>query len=337
MNESGEAPSSDRLATLVTDGERAAAIACLDRVSAAGPEQRKRALHSLRTVANEAPALFRGLTTALEPFLTDEQRAVRLSTAKLFVAVAESEPGAVRPAVAAVAQRLDDGEFYYVRARCAETLGYVALEHPEAVSDPETLADLRLGLSFDEPEVKEKLAKALAYVALGDPERLRHQVGSLADHLDDESELVRYHLCTALVAIGCGRPEKLATAVDALGSRLSDESAYVRGRAAEALAVFAESDESGETLPELDGVESMDGETPSFLTDRVRFLRRLSRGEERSGPETAELGTVESVRAGTEAVVESITSPDGDGECAHCGLALPERGPPMCPRCGAPH
>jgi len=33
---------------------------------------------------------------------------------------------------------------------------------------------------------------------------------------------------------------------------------------------------------------------------------------------------------------ESMTTPDADGECPHCGLELPKQGPPMCPRCGAP-
>lgn len=103
----------------------------------------------------------------------DEGRAIRLTTAKLFVALAQSEPPAVLPVVDMRADRLaDDEEFYYVRARCAEALGYTAVDSPEEVTNPETLADLRIGLSFDESEVKEKLAKALAYVALGNPGRL---------------------------------------------------------------------------------------------------------------------------------------------------------------------
>jgi HEAT repeat protein len=160
-------------------------------------------------------------------FLDDAERAVRLTTAKLFVALAEEEPDAVVQVVPSLANRLANGEeFYYVRARCAEALGYVALEHPEVVSDPEILADFRIGLSFDEPEVKEKLAKALEYVALADPSRLRHQVPSLAEHLDDEDELVRYHPCTTLVAVGSEHPAKLVEAQVALGERLDDENPY---------------------------------------------------------------------------------------------------------------
>ena len=97
---------------------------------------------------------------------------------------------------------------------------------PRWSATPEILADFRIGLSFDEPEVKEKLAKALEYVALADPSRLRHQVPSLAEHLDDEDKLVRYHPCTTLVAVGSEHPAKLVEAQVALGERLDDENPY---------------------------------------------------------------------------------------------------------------
>lgn len=42
-----------------------------------------------------------------------------------------------------------------------------------------------------------------------------------------------------------------------------------------------------------------------------------------------------SIRERTEEIVDAITTPDGDG-CPHCGLALPENGPPFCPQCGRP-
>jgi hypothetical protein len=181
------------------------------------------------------------------------------------------------------------------------------------------------------------LAKALACVALGDPSRLRHQVASLADHLDDDRELVRYHLCTALVVVGCEHPEKLSESATAFRSRLSDadESPYVRGRAAEGLALLVRSGTDVEPVSELDPDAIEDDETPAFLTDRVRFLRRLQTGERTAGA-PAGVGTVEAVRAGAASVADEIASPDGDGECPNCGLALPEEGPPMCPRCGTP-
>ena len=91
----------------------------------------------------------------------------------------------------------------------ASAPGYIGRDHPEAVSKLDILADFGIGLSFDELEAEEKLAKVLESVALGNPNRLPHQVRSLADHLDDE-ELVRYRLCTALVAVGSEHPTKLS-------------------------------------------------------------------------------------------------------------------------------
>jgi hypothetical protein len=336
MTEPDRPPSPDCLTELLEREAREETAACLDRLSAADADARKRAVQTLRNSAEERPRAFDGLAGPLAAFLNDDNRAVRLTTAKLFVALARSEASVVLPVVESLADRLtDDEEFYYVRARCAEALGYVALEHPEAVADPETLADFRVGLAFDEPEVKEKLAKALEYVALGDPSRLRHLVSSLAEHLDDENELVRYHLSTALVTIGCVHPKKLTEADGALRERLNDENPYVRGRAVEALGLLVESRAAVDHVLELDGVDSGDGEVPSFLTDRVRYVRRLLEDDEQAVRAPEGLGTVDSVRNGTDHVVEEITSPDGD-ECPHCGLILPNSGPPRCPRCGTP-
>ncbi len=149
------------------------------------------------------------MTDSLTAFLSDENRAVRIVTAKLFVTLAREESSVVYPVVDDIADRLaDDETFYYVRARCAEALGYVAASYPDEMS-PGILADPRVGLEFDEPEVREKLAKALEHVALGDPGRLSHRVSTLADHLDDDNELVRYHLRTMLVIVACKRPTAL--------------------------------------------------------------------------------------------------------------------------------
>ncbi|QCW03734.1 HEAT repeat domain-containing protein [Natrinema pallidum] len=337
MTDSNQPPTPDRLTALLDDGDHEAVGAELARVGTADADARKRALRAARADVEERPGAFDGLAAPLATFLIDDDRAIRLSSAKLFVTLAASAPGAVRPVIDSLAERLaDDEEFYYVRARCAEALGYVALEFPEEVSDPEILADLRIGLSFDEPEVKEKLAKALACVALGDSSRLRHQVPSLAEHLDAEPELVRYHLCTALVAVGCAYPETMSEAVGELRERLDDESPYVRGRAAEGLAVAIRSDASIDSIPDLGKVDSGDDDPPAFLTDRVRFLRQSLADDEESVESLAGLGTVESIRDGTDDTVEAITSPDGS-ECQHCGLDLSGGGPPICPRCGAPH
>jgi len=129
-------------------------------------------------------------------------------------------------------------------------------------------------------EVKEKLAKALAFVALGDTDRLRYQVDSLAEHLDDENDLVRYHLCTALVVLGCAYPRKLDDATTPLRERLDDDNPYVQGRAVEALGLLAGSDVT--TDRDFDIVVSAveDEDALSFLTARVRFCRRQLSGEQ---------------------------------------------------------
>ena len=329
-----DTPSVDRVVALLEESTPDAAIECLDAMLSHSVDERKEVLRSLRAVADDRPTLMSPLCPTLTSFLTDDERSIRLSTAKLCVAIASADPAAVESVVDALAERLaDDEEFYYVRARCAEALGYVGRDHPEAVSDPEILADFRIGLSFDEPEVKEKSAKALEYVALGDPDRLHHQVGSLAEHLDDENEFVRYHLTTALVAVGCEHPLKLHEARDALQDRLDDESPYVRGRAAEALGLLAQVDD--DISVELDSIPLGEEDAAEFIASRRAFLQT---GQNGSPEETATngVGTLTSIREGTETVVEAMRTPDGT-ECPHCGLSLPDGGPPMCPRCGTPY
>ena len=197
-------PSPDRLVELVAHDPEQARV-CLEQLGAAPTDDRTAALQHLRRAVDDEAVTVGPLAPALAPFLEDDERSVRLTAAKLFVSVARTNPGAVEPVVPALCDRLADGdEFYYVRARSAEALGYVALEHPDAVATPEVVAELRLSLAFDQPEGTQKLAKALEHVAIGRPGRLSHQVSNLAGHLDDEDELVRYHLCSALAAVGCG-------------------------------------------------------------------------------------------------------------------------------------
>jgi len=336
MDDSTPPPDIDRLVAHLDRGEPEDAIARLEAARDATDDDRKELLQSLKSVATERPAAVGPLCPALATFLEDPERPVRLTTAKLLVALAESSPDAVAPVVPSLAERLaDDGEFYYVRARSAEALGYVALERPDEVGSPDILADLRVGLSFDDVEVREKLAKALECVAIGDPTRLGHLAPRLADHLDDESELVRYHLTTALAAIGCESPDRLADATDALAAGLSDENARVRGRAAEALGLLARSDADAGSTPVAALEEAATDDEP-FADDRVALALDLA-GDTDSPSEPADaIGTLDGLRETTDEAVDAITSPDGDGKCPHCGLALPADGPPMCPRCGAP-
>jgi hypothetical protein len=337
MTEQDQPPTPDRLTELLDEGDTEEAVTSLQRLDTADTDTRRRALRAVREVAEKRPSGFETLATPLAAFLVDDDRAVRLVTAKLFVTLAKAKPAAVLPAVDALADSLaDDEEFYYVRARCAEALGYIAVESPEEVTDPETLADLRIGLEFDEPEVKEKLAKALAYVAVGDPSRLRHHVSSLAEHLDDDSELVRYHLCTTLVAVGSEHPAKLTDTRDELRERLADENPYVRGRAAEVLGVLVRSPSADMNLSAED-LSEPDDEEDAFVADRIQFARNALTKANPDETVPDGIGTLDSIRETTDEVAEKIMSPGEDGECPHCGLALPENGPPMCPRCGAPY
>jgi HEAT repeat protein len=264
--------------------------------------------------------------------LDDEDRTVRLRTVKLFVTLADATPKAATPGVDALADRLaDDDEFYFVRARAAEALGYLALDRPDAVVSPEVLADLRIGLRFDEPEVKRKLAKALELVALGNPRRLRHHVASLGDHLADDDPLVRYHLGTALVAVGVECPEALDACADALVERLADDEEYVRGRAAEAIGLLARSNDDAMPEATVDALSIHSDE--AFVRERVRFARAALSGDAPDGSDG--VGSLDGVRSTTRAAADAVRRPDGDG-CRQCGLDLPESVPPMCPRCGTP-
>jgi HEAT repeat protein len=337
MDENTDPLAGEHFSTLLTEGTEDAVAEDVERLKSAPTEDRREALQALRQLLQDRPREFAPILTALTEWLVDEERSIRLTTIKLFVAVAEADPAAVVQCIDEIADRLaDEDEFYYVRARAAETLGYVALEHPDEVASPELLADLRIGLSFDGPEVKEKLAKALEYVALGNPDRLRHQVSSLGEHLDDQNELVRYHLCTALVVIGCEYPAKLGDASAELTARLTDENPYVRGRAAEGLGRLLRSvpDDVAVSANDLPSVH--DEEDP-FVADRLRFARNAFAEENQDNGAPDEIGTLDAIRGTTDEIVEELTSPDGGGECPQCGLLLPENSPPMCPRCGAPY
>jgi len=330
MDDSNQSPSPDHLRELVDAGAVDEAVTALSRLETAETDDRKAALQELRSLADDQPAVVAPLAAEVTPFLTDPERPVRLSTAKLLVTLAAGDPEAVVDCGPALAERLaDDEEFYYVRARVAEALGYVAAAEP-SVATPEILADLRIGLSFDEPEVKTKLAKALAHVALGNPRRLRHHVEDLAAHLDSDDELVRYHLTTALVAVGCAFPDALSAGADALEDRAADSNPYVRGRAAEALGLLSRGGVDL-ALPEEWGRDAVESDAAAdFLDTRVQFALG-----DRPAAAVDGVADTESIRETTAEIVEAITTPGGDG-CPHCGLALPEDGPPFCPQCGRP-
>lgn len=331
MTDADRPPAPERLPDLLADGSTDAAASALPALESAPADERKSVLRSVRGLADERPAAVAPVVPALVPFLTDDERAVRLTVAKTLVAVADADPDAVAPVVSALAARLDDeSEFYYVRGRCAEALGYVALERPSDVSSPEILAAFRVGLSFEEAPVRERLAKAIECVALGDPSRLTHHAPRFADHLDDEQALVRYHLASALVVLACADPAAVAPVTDELVARLDDETPQVRGRAVEALGVLGRESEARIPAGELDALREDDCE---FVRERAAFAADTATDGSVSG---GEFGTVESVRASTADAAKSVVLPDEAAECRECGAPLPPGGPPMCPRCGAP-
>lgn len=216
-DDSREPPDGAALADAIGGHLDADVTAVLADFDAAGADERTRALQALRDLAEDRPETVGPVLTALVPALTAEERPVRLTTAKLFVAVAAAVPEAVVPTVPALADRLaDPDEFYFVRARSAEALGVLA----------------------------------------------RTDAGSLPG-----ADL----------------------------ARLDDD---------------------------------------PFVAERVRFA--LAAGDGASPRSDATVGTVAGVRETTADAAAAVAAPDGDGDCPHCGLALPEGGPPMCPRCGAP-
>ncbi|GAB7021089.1 hypothetical protein [Halostagnicola bangensis] len=336
MDEISDPPPIDELTRRLRDGPHDGVYKLLRAYHHADVERRKGLVRNVRSLAMEQPAAVSPVVAELSRFLTDEQRAVRLTTAKLFVTLAKADPDSVVSVVDELADRLgDEAEFYYVRARSAEAIGYVAVEHPVEVTTPTVLAELRIGLSFDEPEVTEKLSKALAYIALGNPRRLRHHVSTLGEHLDDENELVRYHLGTAIVSVGCEYPEVLSEVIAPLSARLDDGSPHVRGRAAEALGLLVRVAPDTPSFPDKQLETMVERSEELFAIERGRFA--LARGEEPIPPADGAdgIGSLDGIREQTDKIVDEITSPAG--ECPHCGLALPKGGPLMCPRCGVPY
>ena len=136
--------------------------------------------------------------------------------------------------------------------------------------------------------------------------------------------------------IGCDAPETLAEASDALAARLTDENAYVQGRAAEALGLLARAATTDPSFPE-SKLMAVGDEAEAFAAERAQFALEEIREGDASADSSDGISTVEAIRGTTQEIVEDITAPDTDDTCPHCGLALPENGPPMCPRCGAPY
>jgi hypothetical protein len=249
----------DPLLDAAHDGPDAFAAACPDDGDA-----RHELATALRDRAEADPAAIADALAGLAPLLEDNRDSTRLLAAKTHVAVAEHDPAAVPtdPLEAAL-----DDEFYYVRARAVQALGRVA--RARGAVDPSLLARLLNGLAFERAESRERYAGALADCALADPAALRTLVPDIADALDDDSAVVRYHLTTTLAGVAQLEPERVAGVAEALQARLTDDDPYVVGRAAEALghagvAVGEETVADGEDDADGDATEAL-----AFRDDRV--------------------------------------------------------------------
>ncbi|WP_247010629.1 HEAT repeat domain-containing protein [Halorientalis litorea] len=116
MDDSARQSSPDRLSTLIETGQFDAASTALDRVRTADPETPKKAIRRV-TECGEEGRTVTPLLSSLVGFLGDEQRAVRLTTAKALVTVAEAEPETATDAVSTLADRLADDDESYRRSR----------------------------------------------------------------------------------------------------------------------------------------------------------------------------------------------------------------------------
>jgi HEAT repeat protein len=255
------------------------------------PDARADRLRAVRDRAEAAPASVADALAGLAALFDDEADAVRLLTAKTFLAVSEADPESVP--TDPLREALDD-EFYYVRARAAQALGRVARATGEA--DPALVARLLNGLTLEREESRERYAGALADVSLGAPDALRTVSADLADSLGDEGVRVRYHLATALAALAIAHPGRTEAVADRLRERVDDEDPYVAGRAAEALGYAGvDCDPSAWRGDAADGAGA-------FAADRAAFARAPD-------PATRERLVAE-LRADHDSVAERVGVPD---------------------------
>jgi HEAT repeat protein len=281
-----------RVNTPDIDALLAAAREGPDRLAAAmptDPDDRTATVRALRKRADADPSGVTGALDGLAALFEDHGDAVRLLTAKTFLACADHEPHAVP--TDPLREALDD-EFYYVRARAAQVLGRVARTTGEA--DPTLVARLLNGLTLERAESRERYAGALADVALGAPAAVRTVSSDLAAGLDDEGVRVRYHLGTALAALALAHPGRVEAVKDSLCRRLDDGDPHVTGRVAEALG-YARVDCDP---PSFDG----DDDAVAFAADRMAFARDPD-------PITHERLSA-ALRADHDAVAETVGVPD---------------------------
>jgi hypothetical protein len=279
---------------LLLDAARDGPEAFADALSDDGDERHDLA-REFRERAETDPAAVADALPGLVPLLGDDRDPVRLLAAKTYLGVAEADPGAVP--TGPLEDALDD-EFYYVRARAVQALGRVARARGEV--DPALLARLLNGLDFEREESRERYAGALADCALADAAALRTLVPDIADALDDDSAVVRYHLTTALAAVARLEPDRVAGVADALEPLLGDAEPYVAGRAAEVLGYAGVAvDGDAVAVAEDDADGDADDEALAFRDERVAVATGDTEG--RDLPAVAE---------GHDAAAAAVATPD---------------------------
>lgn len=175
---------------------------------------RESAAAAVRAVTTEFPAC----TPALFPLLAARSATARSTTLSVLASVAETSPGAVRPAVPRLLDLADDEEID--RAPLVEVLAAVAGEYPAAVapaadrliewlpSDPADPADP--AGDNEEPRdgtMQGSLIRALARIAAADPAAVEHAVPALVAHLTAAARSDRREVARALVRIAADCPE----------------------------------------------------------------------------------------------------------------------------------
>jgi hypothetical protein len=113
----------------------------------------------------------------------------------------------------------------------------------EAGAHEEMVADLCIGVEFNQSAVKEILAKTLIYVAFGDPSRLRYQRASLTEHFDDKKNSSSITSVQRWWLLDGSLQRSKPKAVELLQGRLGDANPYEV--AAELLGLLAASQSSG--------------------------------------------------------------------------------------------
>lgn len=207
------------------------------------------------------------------------------------------DPGSIALDPLVVSLRADDGA---VRRTAAEALYDVASTEPARVAESEAVSALVAALDDENPLVRERAAMALASVA-EECDALAPVADSLADHLDDEYDVVTDYLAYALQCIAARTPETVVDVVPELCPVLSAEMKSTRYHVISTLVAVTDSDPDAvrpAIEPLLDVVDSRDSATEARSQPE-------SSGAEVPGTAPAEPDDAE-FQAGREPVLDGI-------------------------------